>query len=167
MESGSVYLVPARAHGEPRRMSEMAERGATSSQRDLAKSNRKRTADSAPTISSKKRNITVTTFNKWKSQFERDYSTLSWLRCDVSKEDKTAVETLWCEACRKHEDRITGMKNFSKAWINGSCNQKTSNIVDHASVSNTVRLCYECVLTLRRPQTNHSLPTLLLPAVFW
>ena len=43
------------------------------------------------------------------------------------------VETLWCEACRKHEDRITGMKNFSKAWINGSCNQKTSKIVDHAS----------------------------------
>ena len=25
------------------------------------------------------------------------------------------------------------MKNFSKAWISGSCNQKTSNIVDHAS----------------------------------
>ena len=130
MESGSVYLVRARAHDEPRRMAEM---GTTSSQRGLAKSNRKRTADSAPTTSSKKRNVTVTTFNKWKSRFERDYCTLSWLRCDVSKEDKTVVETLWCEVCRKHEDRITGMKNFSKAWINGSCNQKTSNIVDQAS----------------------------------
>ena len=102
-------------------MSEMAERGTTSSQRDLAKSSRKRTADSALTTSSKKRNVTVTTFNKWKSQFERDYSTLPWLCCDVSKEDKTVVETLWCEACRKHEDRVT----------------------------------------------NHSQPTLLLPAVFW
>ena len=113
-------------------MAEMAERGTTYSQRNLAKSSRKRTADSAPTTSSKKRNVTITTFNKWKSQFERDYSTLSWLHCNVSKEDKTVVETLWCEACRKHEDRITGMKSFSKAWINGSCNQKTSNIVDHA-----------------------------------
>ena len=40
---------------------------------------------------------------------------------------------LWCEACRKHEDGITGMKNFSKTWITGSSNQKTSNIVDHAT----------------------------------
>ena len=114
-------------------MAELAERGTTYSQRDLAKSSRKRTADSAPTTSSKKRNVTVTTFNKWKSQFQCDYSTLSWLRCNVSKEDKTVVETLWCEACRKHEDRTTGMKSFFKVWINCSCNQKTSNIVDHAS----------------------------------
>jgi len=28
---------------------------------------------------------------------------------------------------------ITGMKNFSKAWITGSSNQKTSNIVNHAT----------------------------------
>ena len=92
----------------------MAERLSTSSQRDLATSSQKRMADSAPTTSSQKKNVTVTTFNKWKSQFERNYSTLSWLCCDVGKENKTVIETLWCEACRKHEDRITGMKNFSK-----------------------------------------------------
>ena len=96
-------------------------------------SSRKRTADSAPTTSSKKRKVTLSTFNKWKAQFERDHSTLSWLRCDICKEDKTVVEVLWCEACRKYEDGITGMKNFSKAWITGSSNQKTSNIVDHAT----------------------------------
>ena len=52
---------------------------------------------------------------------------------DVSQEDKTVVEELWCEACRKYEDRITGMKHFTRAWISGSSNQKTSNIVDHAT----------------------------------
>ena len=96
-------------------------------------SKRKRTEDSTSTTGSKKRKVTVTTFNKWKTQFERDHSTLSWLRCDVCKDDKTVVEVLWCEACRKYEDRITSMKNFSKAWISGSSNQKTSNIVDHAT----------------------------------
>ena len=55
-------------------------------------SNLKRTADSAPTTSSKKRKVTVTTFNKWKTQFERDHQILLWLRCDVNKEDKTVVE---------------------------------------------------------------------------
>ncbi len=140
----------------------------TPSHRELAMSSRKRTADSAPTTSSKKRNVTVTTFNKWKTQFERDHSTLSWLRCDVSKEDKTVIEMLWCEACRKHEDGITGMKNFSKAWITGSSNQKTSNIVDHAiPMSNTVRLWYEYALTRPGPRTNHSQATLQSHAVFW
>jgi len=47
------------------------------------------------------------------------------------RKTKTVVEMLWCEACRKHEDGITGMKNFSKDWITGSSNQKTSNIIDH------------------------------------
>ena len=40
---------------------------------------------------------------------------------------------MWCETCRKYEDGITGIKNFSRAWIVGSSNQKTSNIVDHAT----------------------------------
>ena len=96
-------------------------------------SKRKKTEDSASTTGPKKRKVTVTTFNKRKTQFESEHSTLSWLRCDVCKDNKAAVEVLWCEACRKYEDRITGMKNFSKAWITGSSNQQTSNIVDHAT----------------------------------
>ena len=99
----------------------------TPSHRELAMSSRKRTVDSAPTTTPKKRKVTITTFNKWKTEFERDHGNLSWLRCDVCKEDnlKTVVEMLWCEACRKHEDGITSMKNFSRAWITGSSNQKT------------------------------------------
>ena len=123
-------------------------------------SSRKRTADSAPTTSSKKRKVTLSTFNKWKAQFERDHSTLSWLRCDVCKEDKTVVEVLWCEACRKYEDGITGMKNFSKAWITGSSNQKTSNIVDHATSEQhraaMVRVRADAARASNQPLTSYS-----------
>ena len=48
---------------------------------------------------------------------------MSLLRCETSKNDDH-VEMLWCEACRKHNAVITGLKDFSRAWIAGSCNQK-------------------------------------------
>ena len=72
---------------------------------------------------SKKRKVSIITFNKWQSQYEREHQTLSWLRCDVDKCNRTSVETLWCDACRQHESSITGTKNFSNAWITGSCTQ--------------------------------------------
>ena len=100
---------------------------------DLAMSSRKRSADSAATASFKKRKVTVTTFNKWKREFDREHNTLSWLCCDVSAEDKTLVEVLRCEVFTKHEGAMTAMKNFSKVWITGSSNQKTSNSFDHAT----------------------------------
>ena len=40
---------------------------------------------------------------------------------------------LYCSACRQFEDRIQGMKNFSMAWVTGSTNQKSSNVVDHVN----------------------------------
>ena len=81
----------------------------------------------------KKRNqpVFLTTFNKWQVQFDRDYNSLCWLRCETN--DNALVEKLWSHACRKYESYITGMKNFSIAWIKGSTNQKTSNVMDHAT----------------------------------
>ena len=70
-----------------------------------------------------KRQVSVATFNKWKSQYERDHQAMSWLRCDIDQQDRSLVAQLWCEACRKHEGAITGMKNFSRAWITGTGNQ--------------------------------------------
>ena len=104
--------------------------------------------------------LLVTTFNKWRMQFECDHNTLLWLRCDVSKDDKTVVEMLWCEACRKHEDRITGIKNLSKVWITGSNNQKTSNIVDHATSEQhcaaMVRVRANAARASKQPLTTYS-----------
>lgn len=42
---------------------------------------------------------------------------------------------LWCEMCWKHEAWICGQKNLSKAWIKGTTNLRTSNVLDHANSS--------------------------------
>ena len=47
--------------------------------------------------------------------------------------DKSLVSTLWCVVCRQYKTRICRLKNFSRAWIDGSSNHKMSNITDHAS----------------------------------
>ena len=62
--------------------------------------------------------------------YEREYQTLSWLRCKVD-ESPSLVDTLTCSVCQKFEDNIQGLKNFSAAWITGSSNHRASNIVDH------------------------------------
>ena len=41
------------------------------------------------------------------------------------------ISKLFCAVCQRYEDKICGMKHFSRAWITGLSNQKTSNIVDH------------------------------------
>ena len=75
------------------------------------------------------RQVTVATFKKWQTQHEKSHATLTWLRCDSSGQH---VETLWCAVCKKFEDKIRGVKNFSCAWVVGSTNAKVSNVLDHA-----------------------------------
>ena len=88
--------------------------------------------------------VPIATFNKWQLQFDKDYSTLSWLRCDSSD---SLLETLWCTTCRRYESLIVGMKNFSRSLICGSKNQRSSNIIDHAKSEQhkvaMTRLCTE------------------------
>ena len=40
---------------------------------------------------------------------------------------------LYCAICRKYEDNLRSLKNFRRDWIVGSTNQRTSNLVDHAT----------------------------------
>ena len=79
-----------------------------------------------------KRQVTNSTFEKWQRQFDREYQALSWLRCNLDR-DKVHVATLWCEVCKKHERSVQSLKNFSRAWITRSNNQKVSNVVDRAT----------------------------------
>lgn len=88
-------------------------------------------ADPNNDIKKVKRRVSLATFDKWKRQFDDQYDTLRWLQCDKDATDHT-VTLLWCEVCRKYSDRIRTMRNFSTAWVNGSANQRNSNIVDHA-----------------------------------
>ena len=84
----------------------------------------------AESVKRQKRVIPVVTFNKWQIQYDKELSTLTWLRCD---KDSTSsfVETLWCAMCRKYETSMEGMKNFSHNWIVCSTNHRISNITDH------------------------------------
>ena len=80
-----------------------------------------------------KRQVSKETFSKWQKVHECEFQVMSWLRCTVDRSDKSLVSTLWCEVCRKYERKIDSKKNFSRAWIDGSTNHKTSNVVDHTS----------------------------------
>lgn len=80
-----------------------------------------------------KRQVTKDTFQKWQGNYERDYQSMVWLCAELDSQDKSLVSTLSCAVCQKHVSRICGIKNFSRAWIDGSTNHKTSNITDHAN----------------------------------
>ena len=81
-------------------------------------------------LKKQKRQIALTMFNKWQVQSDYEYKSLSWLKCEVN--DKSLMEKLCCHVCRKYEGHIMGIKYFLWAWIEGSTNQKMSNVVDHA-----------------------------------
>ena len=57
---------------------------------------------------------------------------LSWLRCDLDAKG-THVVSLYCAICRKYQANIQLLKNFRRDWIVGSTNQRTSNLIDHAT----------------------------------
>ena len=56
-----------------------------------------------------------------------------WLRANLDTQDKSLVSKLWCVVCKQYKSRICGIRSFSRAWIEGSANHKTSNITDHAN----------------------------------
>ena len=79
-----------------------------------------------------KRQVTKATFEKWQQEHEKDHQTLSWLRCDLERDDRH-VASLYCAVCREYQDHLLSLKSFSRAWITGSTNQKVSNVIDHAT----------------------------------
>jgi len=101
-----------------------------------------------------KRQVTYSTFLRWQTEKEKEHQTMSWLRCD--KDSKKYVEQLWCATCRQFEDKIRRVKNFSPAWINGSSNQKVSNVVDHAK-SDQHKLSMTLLRTQRAKAMNKPL----------
>ena len=78
-----------------------------------------------------KRQVTVATCEKWQREFDRDYQTLLWLRCDVDTANRSLIDTLWCDVCRTYQAKIQYNRNFSAVWVTGLTNHKSSNVVDH------------------------------------
>ena len=79
-----------------------------------------------------KRQVGVSMCKKWQREFDREYQSLLWLRCDKDEANRSLVATFYCKVCRQFEDRIRGMRNFSSAWVTGTTNHRTSNVLDHA-----------------------------------
>ena len=63
--------------------------------------------------------------------YDREHQTLTWLKCDRDERCRDRVRSLWCSVCKEYQQRISSMKNYSDAWITGSQNQRTSNLLDH------------------------------------
>ena len=122
-----------------------------------------------------KRQASKETFLKWQQSYKREHQALTWLRTDTDEEDRTMISTLWCKVCRRYEGRICGKKNFSKAWIDGSTNHRTSIITDYGCSeqhkSAMVLLCRDQARSKHEPITTYSpiarslLSMVLSPAV--
>ena len=98
----------------------------------MATRKRKMTAAGSSSSKQLKRQALKETFLRWQRTYEKEYQSMGWLHAEMDDQDKSLVSTLWCVVCRQYENKICGIKNFSKAWIEGSSNHKTSNITDHA-----------------------------------
>ena len=101
--------------------------------RKRASSSSNSSHDSSQFDKKDKHQITVRTFEKRQSQYNPSHSSLTWLQCEKESSYRSLVSVLWCEPCRKYEARIKGQKNFSSAWIEGTSNQRTSSMIDHAN----------------------------------
>ncbi len=81
----------------------------------------------------KKRKVTYATYQKWKSDLDRECQTVSWLDCDSKiVAGKRIVSKLRCTACSKFKARIASRRNYSDRWIVGAELVRTSNLRDHA-----------------------------------
>ncbi len=94
-------------------------------------------SESSARVKRTRRQVRVTTFKQWRSTYETEYQTLTWLHCKTDDLFPSLVDTLTCSVCQKFESHIQNLKNFSVAWITGSSNHRASIM---EKVSNTIPL---------------------------
>jgi len=80
-----------------------------------------------------KRQVTILTFEKYQHNYDKEHQTLTWLRCDDDTHGKDLVAVLWCSACIEYKSNICSMKNYLQAWLTGSENHQTSNLLGHVA----------------------------------
>ena len=82
-------------------------------------------------LPSKWRALTVSTVKRWISENDKAVNTADWLTYEAP--GRSVVSSLKCSACSKFQDKLRGMRNFKLGFIDGSRNQRISNVKDHAS----------------------------------
>ena len=108
-----------------------------------------------------KHQVSVSSFEKWQHEFEHEYQTILWLRCDKYDANRSLAAMLYCEVCRRFEDRTQSTRNFSVAWLTGTTNHTTSNVLDHAKseqhVTSMARLQEERAKAQGTPTSSYAL----------
>jgi len=76
--------------------------------------------------------LTRRTVEKWIKEKDKELDTSIWLKFDVVPSDCEHVSTLKCGVCMQFNERLTSLRNYNPAFINGSKNTKTSAFKEHA-----------------------------------
>ena len=85
----------------------------------------------ASSSDAKRPKVQLRTVEKWLQEYEKSLNTLLWLR--FKKADLNHVLSLQCAICIQFQDKLILMRNFRPAFIEGTCNVKTSPFKDHAA----------------------------------
>ena len=81
---------------------------------------------------SKHRKVSYSTFQKWKTELDKECNTLPWLECETSGVgSKKSVVKLKCMVCVQFQSKIEG-RNYSDMWVSVANSICTSNIKDHS-----------------------------------
>ena len=79
----------------------------------------------------KKRAVLATTVEKWAAEKNKSLNTAVWL-FDVDPANRTRVMSLKCSVCSRFREKLTGMRNYNAAFVEGSVNLRVSSVKDHA-----------------------------------
>ena len=80
--------------------------------------------------STKRRAVSTKTVDKWIIEHDKTLNTSTWLEYEVA--DRYHVAALRCKVCVLFEGKLKAMRNFHRAYIDGSTNLRTLSFIDHA-----------------------------------
>ena len=83
-----------------------------------------------PVEAPKKRTVLKTTVDKWRAENDKTLNTALWLKYEANTANRTRVVSLKCSRFLK---KLTSMRNFNAAFVEGSVNLRVSSVKDHAA----------------------------------
>ena len=84
-----------------------------------------RLTESGPVKKAAARGVTVTSFDKWIAETNKQLFTSVWLKYERRKDDRHLVELMKCSVRQQFEEKFRSSKYFSDAFIVGSRNLRT------------------------------------------
>ena len=86
--------------------------GTRTSEKDLSTAS---SSSSATGTKKDKCQITVSTLEKWQQKYDKEHQTLSWLKCEKDKANKSLVALLLCSVYREYQ--LSGSSEPVMYWI--------------------------------------------------